>query len=126
MFDGYNERVCPTDCARGSSSIPFPGTDKFIFLADHPGLDFVNTRIVNRFGRVELLETPRDLLVWMFAAYLITGQDFAFAERNWLKQPVMTQALADALLLRQALEECVIAWMGEGSEREPPVHALHG
>jgi predicted RNA-binding Zn ribbon-like protein len=94
-------------------------SDKFIFLANHPGLDFINTKLVARNSRVELLETPQDLLVWMFAGYLITAPDYTYAVQNWLKRPAMTQVLVDALRLRDALEEAVGLFMSGTLDGEP-------
>jgi len=87
--------------------MPPIGTDRFIFLANHPGLDFINTRMIKKQGPVELLETPRDLLQWMFAGYLITAGDYAIAEQHWLDRQAMAEALADALRLRDAVKKAV-------------------
>jgi predicted RNA-binding Zn ribbon-like protein len=92
-----------------NKAISSSDANKFLFLANQPGLDFINTRLVKKQGTVDLLESPQDLLLWMFAGYLISAPDYAFAEQNWLRRPAMTKALADAQRLRRALELAVEA-----------------
>ncbi|MBS1999722.1 MAG: CGNR zinc finger domain-containing protein [Cyanobacteria bacterium SZAS LIN-2] len=77
------------------------GQDHFIFIANHPGLDFINTRMKSKNQLVELLGSPADLLQWMFAAYLISAADIAYAEKNWTAQD-LREAFLDALRLREA------------------------
>jgi len=86
--------------------------DKFIFIANHTGLDFINTLLIKRNEPLDLLETPADLLLWMFDSYLLTSQDLVFIEQNWLHLgggEIMDQVLSDALRLRQAAHQALLA-----------------
>ncbi len=47
-----------------------PGQRRFLFLADHLALDFVNTELVEEDERVDRLLAPRDLAVWLRRAGL--------------------------------------------------------
>jgi len=86
--------------------------DKFIFIANHTGLDFINTLLIKRNEPLDLLETPADLLLWMFDSYLLTSQDLVFIEQNWLHLgggEIMDQVLSDALRLRYAAHQALLA-----------------
>jgi len=86
--------------------------NKFVFIANHPGLDFINTLIVARNHPLELLDEPEDLLRWMFDSYLLSSQDLLFVEQNWLHLgggDIMRSILADARRLRQAAHQALLA-----------------
>lgn len=46
-------------------------TSKFLFVGNHPCLDFINTQVMQAGRPVDLLERPSDLLAWLEEARLM-------------------------------------------------------
>ncbi|MES9851732.1 MAG: CGNR zinc finger domain-containing protein [Candidatus Thiodiazotropha sp. L084R] len=65
----------------------------FVFLGNNPAVDFVNTEVIMRGQRVDLLPTAEDLARWAESANLP------------LDLPVSQKSFTDALVLRNALSK---------------------
>jgi len=80
---------------------------KFIFIGNHPCLDFINTLIVQNGQPVDLLETFSDLVTWLAQARLLNREEAKQAERNWGGMPDGMRTLDQARGFRDALREMV-------------------
>ncbi len=69
---------------------------KFIFIGNHPCLDFINTRIAQNGQPVDLLETFSDLVRWLVQARLLDRGEAKQAERKWGGRPEGMLALGQA------------------------------
>lgn len=56
---------------------------KFIFIGNHPCLDFINTRIFQNGRPVDLLDTFSDLITWLVETRLLDREEARKAERTW-------------------------------------------
>ena len=77
--------------------------EKFLWLGNHPAIDFANTEIVENGRTVDLLEKPQDLLDWMGAAKMLTGQ--ALKDARHLADSRLEEALRLAREYRLALKD---------------------
>jgi predicted RNA-binding Zn ribbon-like protein len=75
----------------------------FYFVGNLPCLDFVNTEIVARGSRVDLLAGFADLVRWLQAASLITPPQARDAEKRWGNVPEGKAVFKEAVSLRCAL-----------------------
>jgi predicted RNA-binding Zn ribbon-like protein len=80
--------------------------EKFLWLGNHPAIDFANTEIVESGQTVDLLEKPQDLVDWMQAATILT--DRAWKDAHYFADSRLEEALKRAreyrLTLKNALE----------------------
>src|SRR5262249_8190347 len=80
---------------------------KFIFIGNHPCLDFINTRIAQNGQPVDLLETFSDLVTWLVQARLLNRAEAKQAERRWGGKPEGMRTLDQTRKFRAALREMV-------------------
>jgi len=80
---------------------------RFLFIGNHPCLDFINTRIAQNGQPVDLLDTFSDLLTWLVQARLLDREEASKAERNWGGQIEGIRTLDQAREFRAALREMV-------------------
>lgn len=80
---------------------------KFIFIGNHPCLDFVNSRIAQNGQPVDLLETFSDLVTWLVQAGLLNKEEAKVAERKWGEKPEGMRTLDQAREFRASLREMV-------------------
>ena len=79
------------------------GRKPWLFVGNHPALDFLNTRLARSGEWVDRLETCDDLCDWMARAGLIPGAQAAHLAARWRGRPEARRALAQARRLREAL-----------------------
>lgn len=86
---------------------------KFIVIANHPCLDFINTQIIQAGQLVELLENFTDLVEWLAAVQILDGVQADEAIRRWSNtlegQHVLERALAFRAVLREMVKQVVAA-----------------
>jgi predicted RNA-binding Zn ribbon-like protein len=75
----------------------------FYFVGNLPCLDFVNTEIIARGERVDLLSGFADLVRWLQAASLLTAAEARTAEKRWEDSSEGNAAFKDAVSLRRSL-----------------------
>lgn len=85
-----------------SAEKPIP----FLFLGNHPCLDFINTLVVMDGRPVELLNTLSDLLRWL-AQSRLGIQDSKHIERQWGGESSDTRLLGEARGFRATVREMV-------------------
>lgn len=79
----------------------------FLFLGNHPCLDFINTQIVLEGRPVDLLNSFSDLIRWLTQAKLLAENDPKPIERQWGGETKGTQLLDQARTFRAVLREMV-------------------
>ncbi len=79
------------------------GDHSFFFVGNLPCLDFVNTEIVARGERIDLLTSFADLVSWLQAANLLTAAEARTNEKRWGDASEGKAAFNEAVLLRNAL-----------------------
>lgn len=75
----------------------------FLFMANEPALDFVNTEVVLGGVRSDLLQSVRDLSRWLAGANLVPLSESQALARKWAGTPREAPALEAARALRRAL-----------------------
>jgi len=78
----------------------------FLFLGNHPCLDFINTQIVLEGRPVDLLNSFSDLIRWLAQAHLL-AEDRKQIERQWGGEAKGKQLLDEARAFRAMLREMV-------------------
>ena len=84
--------------------------DGFLFLGNHLGLDFLNTRPVQNGELTELLPDFSALLRWFTAADLLTSRKAAELQRRWGKSARAKRTLEAIRELREKLRREVLSW----------------
>lgn len=79
----------------------------FLFVANQPCLDFINTQVVLDGRPVDLLATFSDLVAWLVQVHLLTEEEAKKIERQWGRQAKDTQTLEEARAFRVTLREMV-------------------
>ena len=87
---------------------PVDWIDGFLFVANRPILDFLNTRPVLAQGPVELLPDVHALERWLIAAEILTSAKTKRLLRGWRNTPEATAFLADLLVFRERLRDAVL------------------
>jgi predicted RNA-binding Zn ribbon-like protein len=90
----------------------------FLFLAGHPGLDFLNTRPLLESRPVEQLGSLDDLVRWLIRAGLIDSRAAADALRRWGESAEGARVVERARAFRETLRH-----MADGIVRERGVAA---
>ena len=80
---------------------------RFLFIGNHPCLDFLNTQIAQNGQPVDLLDTFSDLIMWLMQAHLLDREEAKKAERKWGGQPEGIRILDQAREFRTMLREMV-------------------
>jgi predicted RNA-binding Zn ribbon-like protein len=112
--------------------------DGFLFVANRPILDFVNTRPVLAQGAVELLPDFHALERWLIAAGIVRSPETRRLLRSWRQAPEAAQFLKEITAFREQLRDAVLRMeRGAGPSEEflqevntrllehPPATTLH-
>ncbi len=79
---------------------------QFLFLGNHPGLDFINTEMVMRDTPTDLLESFEDLAAWLIKTGTLSRKD-AEAATGELSRDEQTRTLAQAKSFRTTVRRMV-------------------
>lgn len=80
----------------------------FLFVGNHPCLDFINTEMIIEGRRTDLLETPADLIDWSFRAKLLgTDEAKGISLDRTEREPLLQQAKIFRAVLREMAERIV-------------------
>ena len=80
---------------------------RFLFIGNHPCLDFINTQIAQNGQPVDLLDTFSDLVMWLVQVHLMNREEAKKAERKWGGHPEGMQTLEQVREFRTMLREMV-------------------
>jgi len=106
--------------------MPFPSETKsadrpeFIFIGEHPAIDFANTRVVDHGDPMELFRSWADVVRWLSQAKLVTS------ESTELPATAGTRALESVIELRQAWEKVLAELVSGGKVSDAFLERLNG
>lgn len=81
----------------------------FIFVAQHPALDFVNTHALHDGKALEFLPGFEELLGWLEASTLAEGSKIREARARWGNTPAAERVVSEARALRAHLQAAAVA-----------------
>ena len=96
----------------------------FVFVGNHPCLDFINTELVLNGTPADLLETFDDLVDWLVKSQTLSKKE-AEARTGELRQDQRTQILAQAKTFRTTLRRMVEHIVKENRVPESAVAAIN-
>src|SRR6266702_4969984 len=82
--------------------------DGFLFVANRPILDFLNTKPVLADGPSELLSNVRALERWLIASDMVTSPKAKAVIRSWRESPPAASFLGQLIAFRERLREAVV------------------
>lgn len=82
--------------------------DGFLFLANRPILDFLNTKPVLADGPTELLSNFRDLERWLIASGMVVSPKTKAIVRGWRNSADATAFLEQLITFRERLRKAVV------------------
>jgi predicted RNA-binding Zn ribbon-like protein len=82
--------------------------DGFLFVANKPILDFLNTKPVLAGGPTELLPDVPALERWLIASNMVTSPKGKAAVRGWRQSPEAATFLKQLIAFRERLREAVV------------------
>jgi predicted RNA-binding Zn ribbon-like protein len=97
---------------------------EFLFIGNHPCLDFINTELVMNSTPADLLETFEDLVDWLVKSQTLSKKD-AEAKSGELRQDQRTQILAQAKTFRTTLRRMVESIVNENRVPESAVTSIN-
>ena len=97
---------------------------EFIFIGNHPCLDFINTEMVIRSTPTDLLESFEDLATWLIKSRTLSKKDVEAANGE-LSQEEKTQILTQAKAFRTTLRRMVEQIVNEHRVPESSVIAIN-
>ena len=87
---------------------PREWVDGFLFVANRPILDFLNTKPILASGPTELLPDTHALERWLIASGLVTSSKTKAAVRGWRNSPQATPFLKELIAFRERLREAIM------------------
>src|SRR6202000_2777232 len=82
--------------------------DGFLFVANRPILDLLNTKPVLADGPTELLPDVRSLERWLIASGMVTSPKAKAVVRGWRQSPEAATFLEHLVAFRERLREAVV------------------
>ncbi len=123
---------------RTSTQEPSEWIDGFLFVANRPILDFLNTRPVLARGPMELLPDVQALERWLIASGVVSSAKAKSLIRSWRHSPEAAVFLKDLIAFRERLRDAVlhieaglappeefIRELNAGLLQHPPITTLH-
>ncbi len=113
-FIGYVAKMPP------SSETKQVARPEFIFIGEHPAIDFANTRVVDHGASMELFLSWADVVNWFSQAKLVTSESLELPAND------RTRALESVLELRQAWEKVLAELVSGGKVSDAFLERLNG
>lgn len=92
--------------------------DGFLFVANRPALDLLNTKPVLGDGPTELLSDARALERWLIASGIVTSAKARATLRSWRNSTEAAAFLEQLILFRERLREAVLRMEGGSAPGE--------
>jgi predicted RNA-binding Zn ribbon-like protein len=93
---------------RSAAHEPVEWVDGFLFVANRPILDFLNTQPVLEQGSMELLPDVSALERWLIASGLVTSPKTKSLVHGWHNLPGAASFLKDLIAYRERLRDAVL------------------
>jgi len=87
----------------------------FLFVGDHPAVDFVNTRLVADGAPVDLLPDWAALVQWFAAAGMLGNATARRLQAAWADSAEATRALQRLVAFREHLRSAIARIVGDGA-----------
>ncbi len=84
--------------------------DGFLFVGNQRALDFLNTRLIDDAGPVELLPDVAALERWLVASGILSEREMKSASHLWGGSESAERFLRDLLAFRESLRAAVFKW----------------
>lgn len=97
---------------RTTTQEPNEWVDGFLFVANKPILDFLNTRLVLAQGPTELLPDAQSLERWLIASGIVSSAKTKRLLRSWRHSPEAALFLNDLTEFRERLRDAVLRLEG--------------
>ena len=97
---------------RAATQEPNEWVDGFLFVANRPVLDLLNTRPLLAQGPTELLTDFDALGRWWIASGFVRSAKTKNLLRSWRLLPEAALFLNNLIAFRERLREAVVAWKG--------------
>ena len=97
---------------RAATQEPSEWVDGFLFIANRPILDFLNTKPLLAQGPTELLPDFDALGRWLIASGTVSSAKTKNLLRSWRRSPEAASFLKDLIAFRERLREAVIRMEG--------------
>lgn len=97
---------------RAAAQEPEDWVDGFLFVANRPVLDFLNTRPLLAQGPTELLPDFDALARWLIASGIVSSAKTKNLLRSWRHSDESAQFLKDLIAFRERLREAVVRMEG--------------
>ena len=99
--------------------------DGFLFVGNHPALDFVNTRPVQDGQALELLPDFNAVLRWFQAAGLLSRSATEDLQRRWEGSARAQRATDSLRTLREKLRNEILSWEESGTLQRATLEELN-
>jgi predicted RNA-binding Zn ribbon-like protein len=100
--------------------------DGFLFVANRPILDFLNTKPVLMDGPTELLPDARALERWLIASGIVTSPTTKALLRSWRHSSEAAAFLKDLIAFRERLREAVLRIEGGSAPSDEFLKEVNG
>lgn len=107
------------------SQAPKEWIDGFLFVGNHPALDFLNTRPVLAEGPKELLPDAQALVRWLVASGVLKSPKGKALARRWSNTPRATAFLRELIAFRERLRAVVVRQEAGSSVSEAFISELN-
>jgi predicted RNA-binding Zn ribbon-like protein len=97
---------------RAATQEPSEWVDGFLFVANRPILDLLNTKPVLAQGPVELLTDTQALERWLIASGIVSFAKTKSLVRSWRHSPEAASFLKDLITFRERLRSAVLRMEG--------------
>ena len=97
---------------RDATQEPNEWADGFLFVANRPVLDFLNTKPLLAEGPTELLPDFDALARWLIASGIVSSAETKSLLRRWRHSPESAQFLKDLIAFRERLRDAVVRMEG--------------
>lgn len=99
--------------------------DGFLFVANRPILDFLNTRPVLAQGPTELLPDVHALERWLVASGIVRSPKLKSLLRSWRQSPEAALFLKDLITFRERLREAVLRLEAGSAASDEFIHEVN-
>jgi predicted RNA-binding Zn ribbon-like protein len=101
-------RYLDKDKMRTASQKPSEWVDGFLFVANRPILDFLNTKPILAQGPMELLQDFHALERWLIASGIVSSAHSKSLVRSWRHSSEAKNFLRELIVFRERLREAIL------------------
>jgi|GEM_PF-1338920 len=110
---------------RAATQEPSDWVDGFLFVANRPILDLLNTKPVLAQGLMELLPDTQALERWLIASGIASSAKTKSLMRSWRHSPEAALFLKDLIAFRERLRDAVLQIEGGSTPPDEFIHEVN-